>query len=59
MAALGRDEPDELPEPGKELEVIPVTHEVEIPCHVGSTATAVTRAHLDLAHRGAPWDLSI
>eukprot|EP00435_Cladocopium_sp_Y103_P073918 s32_g45.t1 len=28
----GREEPDELPEPGKELEVIPVTHEVEVPC---------------------------
>ena len=28
----GREEPDELPEPGKELEVIPVTHEVDIPC---------------------------
>jgi len=28
----GREEPDELPEPGKELQVIPVTHEVDIPC---------------------------
>ena len=32
MPCPGREEPDELPEPGKELEVIPVTHEVEVPC---------------------------
>eukprot|EP00434_Breviolum_minutum_P005200 symbB.v1.2.004585.t1/scaffold261.1/size248783/13 len=32
MPQTGREEPDELPEPGKELQVIPVTHEVDIPC---------------------------
>ncbi|CAK9052166.1 WD repeat-containing protein 70 [Durusdinium trenchii] len=43
LMPTGTAEPDELPEPGKELEVIPVTHEVEIPCH----EKAVTAIGLD------------
>jgi len=37
------EEPDVLPEPGKESEVLPVTHEVEIPAH----DKAVTALGLD------------
>ncbi|CAJ1330765.1 unnamed protein product, partial [Effrenium voratum] len=35
------EEPDELPEPGKELEVIPVTHEVAVPCYENKAVTAI------------------
>ncbi|CAE7908098.1 wdr70 [Symbiodinium microadriaticum] len=37
------EEPDELPEPGKENELLPVSHEVNIPCH----DKAVTAVGLD------------
>lgn len=45
MAVDESEEPDELPEPGREAEMLPVTHEVIIPAHV----KAVTAMGLDPA----------